>query len=61
MDQHEQRVGRDKYFVVFIRQTDQAQIGGRRHRYVSDILQVTPDKGGQPAFSSRGAPGSADR
>ncbi len=43
-------------FVVFIRQTDQTPIGGRRHRYVSHILQVSPGEGGKPAFSEVFAP-----
>ncbi|GAA2330053.1 ATP/GTP-binding protein [Streptomyces caniferus] len=51
VDSTHQLVANAVNFVVFIRQTDQTQIGGRRHRYVSDVLQVTPGEGGQPAFS----------
>ncbi|SHN30881.1 CpaF family protein [Streptomyces yunnanensis] len=47
-------------FVVFIRQTDQTLIGGRRHRYVSHVLQVTPGEDGKPAFSDVFAPAPGD-
>lgn len=56
VDSTHQLVANAVNFVVFIRQTDQTQIGGRRHRYVSDVLQVTPGEGGQPAFSRIFAP-----
>ncbi|MCB5910384.1 CpaF family protein [Streptomyces pinistramenti] len=56
VDSTHQLVANAVNFVVFIRQTDQTQIGGRRHRYVSDILQVTPGEGGRPAFSHVFAP-----
>ncbi|MEU6332057.1 ATPase, T2SS/T4P/T4SS family [Streptomyces sp. NPDC047049] len=56
VDSTHQLVANAVDFVVFIRQTDQTQIGGRRHRYVSDVLQVTPGEGGQPAFSRIFAP-----
>ncbi|KIZ15685.1 CpaF family protein [Streptomyces natalensis] len=56
VDSTHQLVANAVNFVIFIRQTDQTQIGGRRHRYVSDVLQVTPGEGGQPAFSRIFAP-----
>ncbi|REK84443.1 CpaF family protein [Streptomyces inhibens] len=56
VDSTHQLVANAVNFVVFIRQTDQTQIGGRRHRYVSDVLQVTPGEGSQPAFSRIFAP-----
>ncbi|GLW19726.1 ATP/GTP-binding protein [Streptomyces sp. NBRC 13847] len=56
VDSIQQLVANAVNFVVFIRQTDQTSIGGRRHRYVSHILQVSPGEGGKPAFSEVFAP-----
>ncbi|WP_102922497.1 CpaF/VirB11 family protein [Streptomyces noursei] len=37
-------------FVVFVSMTDETKIGGRRHRYVSHVLEVTGlGEGGRPA------------
>ncbi|PKV82710.1 CpaF family protein [Streptomyces sp. TLI_146] len=45
-------------FVVFIDMTDETQIGGRRHRYVSHVLEVTGiGESGRPATNEVFSPG----
>ncbi|WP_416960099.1 ATPase, T2SS/T4P/T4SS family [Streptomyces sp. Agncl-13] len=45
-------------FVVFVDMTDETQIGGYRHRYVSHILEVTGiGESGRPATNEIFAPG----
>ncbi|MEU6578204.1 CpaF/VirB11 family protein [Streptomyces sp. NPDC046805] len=46
-------------FVVFVDVTDETQIGGRRHRYVSHVLELTGiGEMGRPATNSVFSPGS---
>lgn len=46
-------------FVVFVDMTDETQIGGRRHRYVSHVLELTGiGENGRPATNSVFAPGA---
>jgi Flp pilus assembly CpaF family ATPase len=44
-------------FIVFVSMTDETQIGGRRHRYVSHVLEVTGiGESGRPATNEVFAP-----
>ncbi|MEU6653352.1 CpaF/VirB11 family protein [Streptomyces sp. NPDC046900] len=46
-------------FVVFVDMTDETQIGGRRHRYVSHVLEVTGiGENGRPATNEVFSPGA---
>lgn len=45
-------------FIVYVSMTDETQIGGRRHRYVSHVLEVTGiGENGRPATNEIFAPG----
>ncbi|MFF9244591.1 CpaF family protein [Streptomyces sp. NPDC014776] len=45
-------------FIVYVSMTDETQIGGRRHRYVSHVLEVTGiGESGRPATNAVFAPG----
>ncbi|MFF9818923.1 CpaF family protein [Streptomyces sp. NPDC014006] len=45
-------------FIVYVSMTDETQIGGRRHRYVSHVLEVTGiGESGRPATNEVFAPG----
>lgn len=46
-------------FIVYVDMTDETQIGGRRHRYVSHVLEVTGiGESGRPATNEVFSPGS---
>lgn len=46
-------------FVVYVDMTDETQIGGRRHRYVSHVLELTGiGENGRPATNAVFSPGS---
>ncbi|WP_438307075.1 CpaF family protein (plasmid) [Streptomyces sp. HUAS TT11] len=46
-------------FVVFVDMTDETQIGGRRHRYVSHVLELTGiGENGRPATNAVFSPGA---
>ncbi|CAM5500894.1 MULTISPECIES: CpaF family protein [Streptomyces] len=45
-------------FIVYVEMTDETQIGGRRHRYVSHVLEVTGmGESGRPATNEIFSPG----
>lgn len=45
-------------FIVYVDMTDETQIGGRRHRYVSHVLELTGiSENGRPATNEIFAPG----
>ncbi|MEV6796412.1 ATPase, T2SS/T4P/T4SS family [Streptomyces sp. NPDC051320] len=54
-DVHE-LVGTAVNFIVFLRQIDQTRIGGRRHRFVSHVLEVSPGEEGRPSLQEIFAP-----
>ncbi|MCX4554235.1 CpaF family protein [Streptomyces sp. NBC_01500] len=58
-DVHE-LVGTAINFIVFLRQINQTRIGGRRHRFVSHVLEVSPGEAGRPALQEIFAPGPTD-
>ncbi|MFJ9729429.1 CpaF family protein [Streptomyces sp. NPDC101209] len=46
-------------FIVYVDMTDETQIGGRRHRYVSHVLELTGiGESGRPATNEVFAPGA---
>ncbi|MFE6020802.1 CpaF family protein [Streptomyces sp. NPDC056441] len=46
-------------FIVYVDMTDETQIGGRRHRYVSHVLELTGiGESGRPATNEIFSPGS---
>ena len=38
-------------FIVYLQQIDETPFGGRRHRFVSHVWQITPGEQGAPAFT----------
>ncbi|MET8210341.1 CpaF family protein [Streptomyces sp. NPDC055059] len=49
-------VGTGINFIVYVKQINQTRIGGRRHRFVSHILEVSPGEHGRPAVQEIFAP-----
>ncbi|MEV0521836.1 ATPase, T2SS/T4P/T4SS family [Streptomyces sp. NPDC050439] len=58
-DVHE-LVGTSINFVVYLKQINQTRIGGRRHRFVSHVLEVQTGEGGHPAIQEIFAPSGSD-
>ncbi|MDG4859292.1 ATPase, T2SS/T4P/T4SS family [Streptomyces sp. T-3] len=51
VDQVNQLIANSVDFIVYLKQINQTALGGRRHRFVSHIWQITPGEGGAPAFT----------
>ncbi|MGW5736407.1 MULTISPECIES: CpaF family protein [Streptomyces] len=47
-------------FIVYLKQINQTRVGGRRHRFVSHVLEVQPGEGGHPALQEIFAPSGSD-
>ncbi|MEU6680895.1 ATPase, T2SS/T4P/T4SS family [Streptomyces sp. NPDC046925] len=58
-DVHE-LVGTSINFVVYLKQINQTRVGGRRHRFVSHVLEVQPGEGGHPSIQEIFAPSGSD-
>lgn len=58
-DVHE-LVGTGINFIVYLKQINQTRIGGRRHRFISHILEVQPGEGGHPSIQEIFAPAGSD-
>ncbi|MFF1714648.1 CpaF family protein [Streptomyces sp. NPDC058268] len=58
-DVHE-LVGISINFIVYLKQINQTRIGGRRHRFVSHVLEVQPGEGGHPSIQEIFAPSGSD-
>ncbi|MCX5115471.1 ATPase, T2SS/T4P/T4SS family [Streptomyces sp. NBC_00378] len=43
-------------FIVYVTQLDETARGGRRHRFVSHLWQITPGEAGSPSFTEVFAP-----
>ncbi|MEV0888553.1 ATPase, T2SS/T4P/T4SS family [Streptomyces microflavus] len=43
-------------FIVYVTQIDDTSRGGRRHRFVSHVWQITPGEAGSPSFTQVFAP-----
>lgn len=59
-DEVDELVGTAVNFIVFLRQINETARGGRRHRFVSHILEVSPGEAGQPARQEIFAPAPGD-
>ncbi|MEV0254710.1 ATPase, T2SS/T4P/T4SS family [Streptomyces sp. NPDC050732] len=58
-DVHE-LVGTAVNFVVYLKQINQTRQGGRRHRFVSHVLEVQPGESGRPSLQEIFAPSGCD-
>ncbi|MFD4630304.1 CpaF family protein [Streptomyces sp. NPDC058284] len=58
-DVHE-LVGTAIHIVVYLKQINQTRQGGRRHRFVSHVLEVQPGEGGHPSIQEIFSPGGSD-
>jgi Flp pilus assembly CpaF family ATPase len=58
-DVHE-LVGTSINFVVYLKQINQTRVGGRRHRFISHVLEVQPGEGGHPSIQEVFAPTGPD-